>query len=140
MCIRDSSKAALTVTTECLDAQLRADTDGRLSAAVFYPSGNGLLATGLWTSDRNRPDDLERERPRDTPGMTVEGLQKMAKDAGRELTIQPLDELADMVVDGIKDGRFIMILPMERTETTLRARLNKVLANQNPTEIHDVGG
>lgn len=131
-----SSKAALTVMTECLDAQLRAESD-RLRAAVFYPSGRGLLATGLWSADRNRPTELARERPRTTPSMTVETVQKMAAEAGREIPIQPLDELADLVVDGIKDGRFIIILPGGDTEQTLRSRLEQVLANENPTSHHD---
>lgn len=130
-----ATKSAVTTLTECLDAQLRAE-DTALRAAVFYPSGRGLLATGLWTADRNRPDELARERPRSTPAMTIEGLQEQARQAGRELPIQPLDELADMVVDGIHTGRFVMILPMERTEATLRERLEKVLAGENPTEVH----
>lgn len=130
-----ATKSAVTTLTECLDAQLRAEGTA-LRAAVFYPSGRGLLATGLWTSDRNRPTELARERPRSTPAMTVEGLQEQARQAGRELLIQPLDELAEMVVDGIRTGRFVMILPMERTETTLRTRVDKVLAGENPTEVH----
>src|SRR5579872_2787807 len=56
-----STKAALTTLTECLAAQLEAD-GAKVRAAVFYPSGRGLLDTGLWTSDRNRPSDLARER------------------------------------------------------------------------------
>ena len=52
-----ATKSALTTLTECLDAQLRSEGT-KLSAAVFYPSGKGLLDTGLWTSDRNRPAEL----------------------------------------------------------------------------------
>ena len=61
-----ATKCAVTCLTECLAAQLAAE-DAPVSAAVFYPSGKGLLDTGLWTSDRNRPDELARERPRATP-------------------------------------------------------------------------
>ena len=109
-----------------------------LRASVFYPSG-GLLDTGLWTSDRNRPADLARERPRETPAMTIDGLKKMASDAGKELPLQPLDELARLVIDGIRDERFIMILPTDSTEVTLRERLERVLANENPTTSHALG-
>ena len=48
-----SSKAAVVTMTECLHHQLRA-LDSRISASVLLPSG-GLLLTGLWTADRNRP-------------------------------------------------------------------------------------
>jgi NAD(P)-dependent dehydrogenase (short-subunit alcohol dehydrogenase family) len=132
-----ATKASVTVLTECLAAQLDAE-DAPVRAAVFYPSGKGLLETGLWTSDRNRPPELERERPRETPAMTVESLRKMAEDAGRELPIQPLDDLATLVVEGIRDGSFIMLLPDERTEATLRGRLEKILRHENPTEMHDL--
>ena len=92
-----ATKCAVTCLTECLAAQLAAQ-DAPVTAAVFYPSGKGLLDTGLWTSDRNRPADLARERPRETPPMTVAELKE------KGMPIQPLDELADLVVDGIKDG------------------------------------
>ncbi|HEY7073606.1 MAG TPA: SDR family NAD(P)-dependent oxidoreductase, partial [Acidimicrobiales bacterium] len=62
-----ATKCAVTCVTECLAAQLAAESGGRLQAAVFYPSGKGLLDTGLWTSDRNRPSELARERLRETP-------------------------------------------------------------------------
>lgn len=134
-----ATKSAVTTLTECLAAQLVEDGTN-LRASVFYPSGNGLLDTGLWTSDRNRPDELAREKPRDTPAMTIAGLREMAEQGGRELPIQPLDELSQLVVDGIRDERFIMILPSERTAETLRGRLEKVLRNENPTHSHQIGG
>jgi NAD(P)-dependent dehydrogenase (short-subunit alcohol dehydrogenase family) len=133
-----ASKSAVTTLTECLDAQLVADGTA-LRASVFYPSGRGLLATGLWTSDRNRPAELARERPRSTPAMTIEGLQAMAAKAGREVQLQPLDELAQMVVRGIKDQTFMMIMSMEGPEATLRGRLDKIVAQENPTEVHEIG-
>ena len=134
-----ATKSALTTLTECLDAQLRSEGT-KLSAAVFYPSGKGLLDTGLWTSDRNRPAELARERPRSTPALTVAGLRESAASAGREIPIQPLDELSQMVVAGIREDRFIMIMPSEQTAETLRTRLEKVLRNENPTVVHTLGG
>lgn len=133
-----ASKSAVTTLTECLAAQLAAEEGCRLRAAVFYPSGAGLLDTGLWTAERNRPPELARERPRPTPALTVAELRERAAAAGRELPVQPLDELADLVVEGIRDRRFVIMLPSPRTEETLRSRLEKVLRNENPTEVHDL--
>jgi NAD(P)-dependent dehydrogenase (short-subunit alcohol dehydrogenase family) len=127
-----ATKCAVTCLTECLDAQLRSEGT-KLRAAVFYPSGKGLLDTGLWTSDRNRPDDLARERPRSTRVMTVAEL------AGRGIPVQPLDELSAMVVAGIRDGRFVMILDPDRHADTLRARAEKMATSENPTEAHQLG-
>ena len=127
-----STKCAVTCLTECLAAQLAAEYT-RLRAAVFYPSGRGLLDTGLWTSDRNRPAELARERPRTTPAMTVADLQ------ARGVPVQPLDELADLVVDGIRDERFVMVLDIDRHAQTLRDRAERFAAAANPTEAHTFG-
>jgi len=127
-----STKCAVTCLTECLAAQLAAES-ARVRAAVFYPSGRGLLDTGLWTSDRNRPAELARERPRTTPAMTVADLQ------ARGVPVQPLDELADLVVDGLRDGRFVMVLDRERHATTLRERAERFATGDNPTVPHELG-
>jgi NAD(P)-dependent dehydrogenase (short-subunit alcohol dehydrogenase family) len=127
-----ATKCAVTCVTECLAAQLAAE-GGRVRAAVFYPSGKGLLDTGLWTSDRNRPPELARERPRETPPLTVAELRE------RGVPVQPLDELADLVVDGVRDGRFVMILDMERHADAMAARVVRLAALENPTEIHTLG-
>jgi NAD(P)-dependent dehydrogenase (short-subunit alcohol dehydrogenase family) len=128
-----STKCAVTCVTECLAAQLAAE-GAKVSAAVFYPSGKGLLDTGLWTSDRNRPADLARERPRSTPAMTVAELV----DKGRP--VQPLDELAEMVVQGIKGDRFVMVLDVDRYADTLRTRADVIAEHANPTVVHQLGG
>ena len=54
--------------------------------------------------------------------MTIEKLEAMAKDAGRELHFQDLDELAQVVVDGIRAERFIMMIGVESIGPTLRDR------------------
>jgi NAD(P)-dependent dehydrogenase (short-subunit alcohol dehydrogenase family) len=132
-----STKSAVTTLTECLAAQFTEEGTA-LRAAVFYPSG-GLLDTGLWTSDRNRPGDLARERPRSTPAMTIASLKEQVEKGGGTLPLQPLDELGQLVVAGIRDGRFIMIMPSDKTEATLRDRLDKIVRNENPTHSHTIG-
>jgi NAD(P)-dependent dehydrogenase (short-subunit alcohol dehydrogenase family) len=124
-----ATKSAITCVTECLDAQL-VEEGGRVRAAVFYPSGRGLLDTGLWTSDRNRPPELARERPRETPALTVAALRE------RGVPVQPLDELAAMVVGGIRDGRFVMIMDGDQAAQTLRSRAERFARAENPTESH----
>lgn len=128
-----ATKCAVTCLTECLAAQLAAE-DAPVSAAVFYPSGKGLLDTGLWTSDRNRPADLARERPRATPPMTVAELRE------KGMPIQPLDELAEMVIEGIKADRFVMVLDVDRYAGTLRDRADVIAKLENPTVVHQLGG
>jgi NAD(P)-dependent dehydrogenase (short-subunit alcohol dehydrogenase family) len=129
-----ASKAAVSVLTECLAAQL-AEEDAPIGVSVFYPSG-GLLRTGLWTSDRTRPPDLARERPRETEAMTPEKLEEMASSAGRQLLWQPLDELAALVVEGVRAGRFVIMKDNGDAAATLRGRADAFAAGERPVAAH----
>ena len=127
-----SSKAAVTSLTECLASQLVSEGTN-IRAGIFYPSG-GLLRTGLWTADRNRPPELARERPRTSEVMTIEKLEAMAKKGGRELKFQDLDELAQIVVDGIRAERFVMMIGVESIGVTMRARAAALEKGELPNQ------
>jgi len=132
-----ASKAAVSALTECLAAQL--DEEGApIGVSVFYPSG-GLLRTGLWTSDRTRPAGLARERPRETEPMTPERLEEMASQAGHELHWQPLDELAALVVEGIRAGRYVLMKDAGNAADTLRARAEAFAAGARPAPMPHLG-
>jgi NADP-dependent 3-hydroxy acid dehydrogenase YdfG len=128
-----SSKAAISILTECLDAQLAAET--KLRAAIFYPSG-GLLATGIWTTRRNRPQELTRERPVPSGSETTfDEFMRDMKAAGIELPVQDLDELARHAVAGIKRGDFVIMIRREEMEAQLALRAKKLAAGENPTGV-----
>ncbi len=55
------------------------------------------------------------------------------------MPVQPLDELADLVVDGIRDRRFVIVLDPEQHADTLRTRAERFAAGANPTEVHQLG-
>lgn len=128
-----ASKAAISIITECLDAQLAAETN--LRAAIFYPSG-GMLATGIWTTRRNRPQELTRERPVPEGSETTfdEFMQEM-KAVGIDLPVQDLDELAQFAVAGIKSGDFVIMIRREAMEQQLIGRAKKLAAGENPTGV-----
>ncbi len=128
-----ASKAAVSILTECLDAQLAADT--KLRAAIFYPSG-GLLATGIWTTRRNRPTELEREQPVPAGSETTfEDFMETMKKVGIELPVQDLDELAQNAVAGIKKGDFVIMIRRGEMEQQLVERAKKLAAGENPTGV-----
>lgn len=131
-----ASKAAVSTLTECLAQQLISEgTD--LRASILYPSG-GLLRTGLWTADRNRPPELARERPRSTPTMTIEMLEESARKAGHELPFQDLDELAQVALEGIREEQFIIMIDVGSIGPTLRARADRFEVGALP-EPHQIG-
>jgi NAD(P)-dependent dehydrogenase (short-subunit alcohol dehydrogenase family) len=126
-----ASKAAVTSFTETLASQFV--TEGtRLRASIFYPSG-GLLRTGLWESERTRPPGLARERPRTTEPMTVAKLEAMAEKGGHSLPWQDLNQLARIVVDGIREQSFIFMIDRESMGDTLRDRAAYLEKGELPT-------
>jgi NAD(P)-dependent dehydrogenase (short-subunit alcohol dehydrogenase family) len=129
-----ASKAAVSTITECLATQLEAD-GLPIGASLFLPAG-GLLDTGLWTADRNRPIDLERERPRTTPAITVATLIEMSKKSGHEMRVQPLDELARVVLDGIRAGTYCITIGLDEAAATLADRAARFGAGRCPTITH----
>lgn len=132
-----ASKAAVATLTECLAAQLAKDA-APIGVSLFLPGG-GLLDTGLWTADRNRPGDLAREKPRTTPAITVNQLVEMAKKGGHELRIQPLDELAGQVIAGITAGTYLITSDLAADTDTLRERAGRLAAGSYPTLTSEGG-
>jgi NAD(P)-dependent dehydrogenase (short-subunit alcohol dehydrogenase family) len=128
-----SSKAAVSIITECLEAQLRS-RGAKLRASILYPSG-GLLATGIWTCDRNRPAELAREKRIEGPPQTIEWFQEAARKAGFELRVQPLDELAQHALAGIREERFVIMIGLEEAAATLRERAERVAKGELPTDL-----
>lgn len=130
-----SSKAAVSCITECLAAQLLTENT-KLRASIFYPSG-GVLATGIWTTERNRPKDLAVERaPVHVP--SVEEFKEAANAAGMELNFQDLDELARFTLQGVKEQRVIIMLNGEESVATLRDRADRYERFELPIDLASV--
>jgi NAD(P)-dependent dehydrogenase (short-subunit alcohol dehydrogenase family) len=128
-----SSKAAVSIMTECLAAQLEAQ-DTKLRAAIFYPSG-GVLNTGIWTTKRNRPAELAREKPVDPrQEVTFEQFMEFAKSAGMQVQVQDLDELARFAIEGIRNEDFVIMIGREEMEAQLNDRAAKLAKGRCPID------
>ncbi|MEM9256894.1 MAG: SDR family NAD(P)-dependent oxidoreductase [Pseudomonadota bacterium] len=130
-----SSKAAVSCISECLAAQLESEGT-QLRASVFYPSG-GLLDTGIWTTDRNRPSDLAREKPAE-PVPTLEDFKVAMKEAGHEMQFQDLDELARYCLDGVREKRFVIMIRVEEAEATLQDRASRIGRAVLPIDLAEI--
>ena len=120
-----TSKAAVSCFTEALAQQLVTETD-QLRAIVFYPSG-GLLETGLWTAQRNRPEELARQKQREAARVTtIEDFKKAMAEAGRELKLMDVDELGRFCVEGIKEGRYIIGHDLDEVSEMLHQRADAI--------------
>jgi NAD(P)-dependent dehydrogenase (short-subunit alcohol dehydrogenase family) len=132
------TKAAVVTLTECLYAQLL-DAGAKVGASVLFP-GPHMLRTGLFTSWRNRPADLAKERPRATPYPTIEDLEAQMASAGITVTYTEPEEVADQVVAGVRAGQFWIMAPSDRADEQIRARSASLLARANPDYLRAVPG
>jgi len=130
-----SSKAAVSCISECLAAQLQSEGT-QLAASVFYPSG-GLLDTGIWTTDRNRPKNLAREKPYD-PVPTVQDFKVAAEAAGMQMEFQDLDELARFCLQGILEKRFVIMIGVEDAQETLENRAARIGRGELPIDLAEI--
>ena len=133
-----NTKAAVVTLTECLYAQLQ-DAESRIGASVLFP-GPHMLRTGLFTSWRNRPPELAKQRPRREPYPTMEDLERRMEAAGVEVSYTPVEEVAERVVVAVRAGDFWIIPPSDRTDDQIRTRADSLLKRENPTYLREVPG
>jgi NAD(P)-dependent dehydrogenase (short-subunit alcohol dehydrogenase family) len=132
------TKAAVVTFTECLYAQLQ-DAASKVSASVLFP-GPHMLRTGLFTSWRNRPAALAKERPRATPYPTVEQLEEQMRQAGIEPQYTEPEDVADQMVRGVLAGDFWILPASEPIDHQIRARAESMLQRANPEYLRAVPG
>ncbi|MGO8871639.1 MAG: SDR family NAD(P)-dependent oxidoreductase [Acidimicrobiales bacterium] len=126
-----SSKAAISCFTEALAHQLQAQGTN-LRACIFYPSG-GLLETGLWGAQRNRPAALARTKPRPpAPGTTFVEFKAALAAAGRPTDTVDLAELGRFAVQGVKEGRFVISHDLDKAGRLLHARADAIAVGALP--------
>ncbi|MFE6894737.1 SDR family NAD(P)-dependent oxidoreductase [Streptomyces sp. NPDC057694] len=127
------TKAAVVTMTESLYAHLKAE-HARVGASVLFP-GPHMLRTGLWESHRNRPDRFAKERPRKSPYRSLDQWEAAMKAAGKEVAFTPVEEVADLVAEGIAADRFWLLPESEHSDRQIRARSQSMLDRANPAYL-----
>ena len=132
------TKAAVVTLTECLYAQLQA-SGAPIGASVLFP-GPHMLRTGIFTSWRNRPAELAKEKPRTTPYATIEDIEAQMKAAGVEVQYTEPAEVAEQVAAAVMAGDFWILPASAQTDTQIKARAESMLERQNPIYLRAVPG
>lgn len=132
------TKAAVVTLSESLYAQLQQVAGDRVGASVLFPGPN-VLRTGLFTSWRNRPAEYANAGEPARPPTTIESFERSLAERGIVLDYTPCEEVAARVVDAVRAGTFWILPPSERSDETIRARADSMLARTNPTYIRDLG-
>ena len=133
-----ATKAAVVTLTECLYGQLQ-EVGAMISCSVLFP-GPHMLRTGLFESWRSRTPEFAKQRPRQTPYTTVEALEAQMKAAGITPSYTRVEEVAALVVDGIRADQFWLQPASERTDAQIHARAESMTARTNPTYLRAVPG
>ena len=122
-----SSKAAVTSLTEVLHFQFLMD-GAKLQAHVLFP-GPYLVNTNILNSDRVRPEAfrIEGQAP-----ASYGSMKALAESAGVELKLTQPDEVADMALEGVRDGRFWILSTHGKSDERLRRRTESILERKNP--------
>jgi NAD(P)-dependent dehydrogenase (short-subunit alcohol dehydrogenase family) len=127
-----ASKAGVTAFTESL-ANALINEGTKLRAALFYPGGNGMLETRLWNSGRNRPPELSREHPHvDQQWDYQDYKEKMQRDG---VQTADLVELGSAVLQGIREGKFIIALDTASSGELLQRRAERSARGELPTVL-----
>ena len=121
-----SSKAAASCFTEALNHNLISEGTN-LRASVFYPSG-GLMNTGLFNAQRNRPEHLQRVGEGTGRGsLSFDELKEIvAKIRGEEPQVANIDELGEFVLDRVVERRYIIARDLAETEELLHERAEAI--------------
>ncbi|MXV97380.1 MAG: SDR family NAD(P)-dependent oxidoreductase [Acidimicrobiaceae bacterium] len=121
-----SSKAAASCFTEALNHNLISEGTN-LRASVFYPSG-GMMDTGLFNAQRNRPEHLQRVGAGTGRGsLTFEQLKEIVTEMrGEEPEVADLDELGEFVLDGVAERRYIIARDLDETAELLHSRADAI--------------
>jgi NAD(P)-dependent dehydrogenase (short-subunit alcohol dehydrogenase family) len=125
-----SSKAALTSLTEVLHQQfLRAGA--ALTAHLLFP-GPHLVNTNILNSDRVR---TERFRAEGSEPAAYVDMKSLAERAGVEFKLTEPEEVAEMALRGVREGRFWILSELGTADQKLRTRTDEILARKNPEPI-----
>jgi NAD(P)-dependent dehydrogenase (short-subunit alcohol dehydrogenase family) len=132
------TKAAVVTLTECLYAQLHA-SGAPIGASVLFP-GPHMLRTGIFTSWRNRPAELAKEKPRTTPYPTIEDIEAQMRSAGAEIRYTEPADVADQVAAAVVAGDFWILPPSAQSDGQIQARAESMLKRENPTYLRAAPG
>ena len=126
-----ASKAAVSCYTEALAHNLVSEGTN-LRASAFYPSG-GLMDTGLYTADRNRPAALARTGAgTGRRSMTFAELKAALERSGREVPVADLTELGRFAVSGVKRGDYVIARDLDSTAELLHRRADAIGRGELP--------
>ncbi|HQV59093.1 MAG TPA: SDR family NAD(P)-dependent oxidoreductase, partial [Ilumatobacteraceae bacterium] len=135
-----ATKSTIATITECLWAQLRS-ANAKVSASLLFPSTRtpGMLNTGIWRPGANRPDRFERPGAAPKEGRdALTPLQQRFAEAGIPLIFAPLEEVADLCFEGIRNDTFWISATNDAQSDKIRARAQSQVEQTPPDYLFEI--
>ncbi|NKI16181.1 SDR family NAD(P)-dependent oxidoreductase [Spongiibacter sp. KMU-166] len=130
--IYTASKAAVQAITENLHYQLQA-AQSPVKVNALFP-GPHVVNTGIFNSERNRPEDLPEDPNKPDSGIhSVEDMKAIM--AQYEMTLQTTEpeEVARFALDGIRAEKFWISPMSDKSRAAFVARTDSILQGTTPT-------
>ena len=130
--IYTTSKAAVQAIVENLHFQLQA-IQSPVKVHGLFP-GPHVVNTGIFNSERNRPEDLPLDPNKPDSGISsVEDMQRMMEEYGMKLETTEPEEVAEYAIADIKADKFWLTRWSEKSQNAFRERTENILNGVTPT-------
>lgn len=130
--IYTATKAAAQAITETLHFQLQA-MDTPVQAAALFP-GPHVVNTGIFNSERNRPEDLPPRGDRPASGIqSVEDMKAIMREYNMELQTTEPEEVAEFALEDLRQGKFWLLRMSDKSRAAFEQRCQGILNATNPT-------
>lgn len=129
--IYTASKAAVQAITENLYFQVKA-TNSNVMVNALFP-GPHVVNTGIFNSERNRPEDLPAEPGKADSGIhCVDDMRTMMEQFGMTLETTEPSEVSAFALQGIRDNKFWITKMTDKSKAALELRVQGILSQENP--------
>jgi NAD(P)-dependent dehydrogenase (short-subunit alcohol dehydrogenase family) len=125
------SKHGVVIISEDLYRQLQ-QRDSSIGVSVLCPGG---VKTNIISCDRNRPAELKNDTAEEQLGNLDPAIMAWIQQ-GIKNGMAPA-QVADIVFDAIKEKKFYIIPNAEDSKPLIRARMEDILQERNPTNPFD---
>lgn len=130
--IYTATKAAVQAITENLHYQLlMAQSPVKVSA--LFP-GPHVVNSGIFNSERNRPEDLPMQSDKPASGISsVDDMKEMMAQYGRELQTTEPWEVAEFALKELREDKFWLNPTSDKSKEAFRQRVASILDRTDPT-------
>jgi NAD(P)-dependent dehydrogenase (short-subunit alcohol dehydrogenase family) len=137
--IYTATKAAAQAIIENLYFQMQA-AQSPVQINALFP-GPHVVNTGIFNSERNRPEDLPGDPDKPDSGIhSVDDKKEMMAQFDMELPTTEPEEVAEYALEGVRENKFWIMKNTEKSRQAMRDRFDGILAGTNPTVPDTLGG